>query len=39
MPYENVVVTTDDGLELTATYVPSRNRAAVLLFPGAGRSE
>ena len=39
MPYENVVVTTDDGLELTATYVPSRNRAAVLLFPGASRSE
>ena len=38
VPYENVVVTTDDGLELTATYVPSRNRAAVLLFPGAGRS-
>jgi uncharacterized protein len=38
VPYNNVVVTTDDGLELTATYVPSRNRAAVLLFPGAGRS-
>jgi hypothetical protein len=38
VPYENVVVTTDDGLELAATYVPSRNRAAVLLFPGAGRS-
>ena len=38
MPYENVVVTTDDGLELTATYVPSRNRAAVVLFPGASRS-
>jgi alpha/beta superfamily hydrolase len=36
--YENVVVTTDDQLELTATYVPSRNRAAVLLFPGASRS-
>ncbi len=39
VPYEDVVVTTDDGLELTATYVPSRNRAAVLLFPGASRSE
>ena len=38
VPYENVVVTTDDGIELTATYVPSRNRAAVLLFPGASRS-
>ena len=39
VPYENVVVTTNDGLELTATYVPSRNRAAVVLFPGASRSE
>ena len=39
VPYEDVVVPTDDGLELTATYVPSRNRAAVVLFPGAGRSE
>ena len=38
VPYETVVVTTDDGLELAATYVPSRNRAAVLLFPGDGRS-
>ena len=39
VPYQNVLVTTGDGLELTATYVPSRNRAAVLLFPGASRSE
>ena len=38
VPFENVVVTTGDGLELTASYVPSRNRAAVLLFPGASRS-
>jgi pimeloyl-ACP methyl ester carboxylesterase len=39
VPYKNVIVTTDDGLELTATYVPSRNRAAILLFPGASRSD
>ena len=39
VPYENVIVTTDDGLALTASYVPSRNRAAVVLFPGASRSE
>jgi hypothetical protein len=38
VPYENVVVDTDDGLDLAAAYVPSANRAAVLLFPGAGRS-
>jgi len=38
VPYEHVVVTTDDGLELSAAYVPSRNRAAVVLYPGAGRS-
>ncbi len=38
MPYENVVVTTGVGLELTATHVPSQHRAMVLLFPGAGRS-
>lgn len=39
MPYESVTVTTSDGLELTASYVPSRNRAAVILFPGATRSD
>ena len=37
--YEDVVVTTVDGLALTGAYVASRNRAAVVLFPGAGRSE
>jgi pimeloyl-ACP methyl ester carboxylesterase len=39
VPYERVTVTTSDSLELTASYVPSRNRAAVVLFPGATRSE
>jgi hypothetical protein len=34
--FENVLVTTDDGLEQTATHVPSRNGAAVLLCPSAG---
>jgi len=38
VPYENVTVVTSDSLDLTASYVPSRNRAAVVLFPGATRS-
>jgi fermentation-respiration switch protein FrsA (DUF1100 family) len=32
--FEDVSFTTDDGLELTGWYVPSRNRAAVIAFPG-----
>jgi len=36
--YETVTVRTSDGLRLAASYVPSRNRAAVVLFPGATRS-
>jgi alpha/beta superfamily hydrolase len=32
--FEEVSFTTDDGLELTGWYVPSRNRAAVIAFPG-----
>ena len=39
VPYESVTLSTDDGLELTASYVPARNRAAILLFPGASRTE
>ena len=39
VPYESVTVTTSDSLELTASYVPSTNRAAVVLFPGATRSD
>jgi len=38
VPYETVTVTTSDSLELTGSYVPSKNRAAVVLFPGATRS-
>ena len=38
VPYETVTVVTDDSLNLAASYVPSRNRAAVVLFPGATRS-
>jgi hypothetical protein len=34
LPHETVTVTTGDGLELTALYAPSRNRAAVVVFPG-----
>lgn len=33
-PYEEVTLTTSDGLELDGWYVPSRNRAAVIVFPG-----
>jgi uncharacterized protein len=32
--HEDVTVTTSDGLQLEGWYVPSRNRAAVLVFPG-----
>ena len=39
VPYESVKVTTSDGLELSASYVASKNRAAVILFPGATRSD
>ena len=38
VPYETVTVVTNDALNLAASYVPSRNRAAVVLFPGATRS-
>jgi uncharacterized protein len=34
VPYEDVKFTTSDGLELEGWYVPSRNRAAVIAFPG-----
>ncbi len=39
VPYESVTVATSDGLELAASYVPSKNRAAVILFPGATRAD
>jgi uncharacterized protein len=32
--YEDVAFTTSDGLHLEGWYVPSRNRAAVIAFPG-----
>lgn len=31
---ESVTLTTSDGVELAASYIPSRNRAAVIAFPG-----
>src|SRR3954467_2140649 len=34
VPYEDVKFTTSDGLELQGWYVPSRNGAAVVAFPG-----
>ena len=39
VPFESVTVTTSDSLELSGSYVPSKNRAAVILFPGATRSD
>jgi hypothetical protein len=39
VPYEQLTVTTSDSLKLTASYVPSQNRAAVVLYPGATRPE
>ena len=33
-PYENVSFKTSDGLELNGWYVPSKNGAAVVVFPG-----
>jgi uncharacterized protein len=38
VPYEPITVTTNDSIQLTGSYVPSKNRAAVILFPGATRS-
>lgn len=37
VPSERVTVTTSDSLNLAATYVPSKNGAAVIVFPGAMR--
>jgi len=34
VPYEDVQFTTSDGLELRGWYIPSRNGAAVIAFPG-----
>ena len=33
-PHEEVALTTEDGLDLDAWYVPSQNGAAVIVFPG-----
>jgi dienelactone hydrolase len=33
-PHENVTLTTGDGLKLKGWYVPSRNGAAIIAFPG-----
>ena len=36
--YENVTFRTNDGLKLAGWYVPSKNRAAVIVFNAGGRS-
>jgi uncharacterized protein len=38
-PYEDVELTTSDGLRLKGWYIPSRNRAAVISFPGRASSQ
>ena len=38
-PYKNVEFTTADGLRLKGWYIPSRNRAAVISFPGRASSQ
>jgi fermentation-respiration switch protein FrsA (DUF1100 family) len=37
--YEEVSFTTSDGLELQGWYIPSKNRAAVIAFPGRSGSQ
>ena len=39
VPYEEVELTTSDGLRLRGWYIPSRNRAAVISFPGRTSSQ
>jgi dienelactone hydrolase len=39
VPYENVEFTTSDGLRLKGWYIPSRNGAAVISFPGRASSQ
>ena len=36
---EAVIVTTSDSLDLEAAYVPSKNRAAMIVYPGATRTD
>ena len=38
VPYETVHFTTSDSIQLTGYYVPSKNRAAVVLYPGTSRA-
>jgi dienelactone hydrolase len=38
-PYEDVELTTSDGLTLQASYVPSRNGAAVIVVPGLSNTQ
>jgi fermentation-respiration switch protein FrsA (DUF1100 family) len=38
-PHENVTLRTRDGLDLTGWYVPSRNGAAVIVYPGRGSAQ
>lgn len=39
VPAEKVTVTTSDSLELVAWYVPSKNGAAVVVYPGTPRAD
>ncbi len=33
-PHEDITLVTTDGLRIAASYVPSQNRAAIIVFPG-----
>jgi uncharacterized protein len=35
LPHEAITIRTSDGIDLSAAYVPSKNGAAVVVFPGA----
>jgi hypothetical protein len=37
--HENITLHTRDGLDLPGWYIPSRNRAAVLVYPGRGTAQ
>jgi hypothetical protein len=37
--HENVILHTRDGLDLPGWYIPSRNRAAVVVYPGRGTAQ
>ena len=39
VPYEDITLRTDDGLDLHGWYIPSRNGAAVMVYPGRAKAQ